>query len=300
MKQDTEVGPIATARRLKAHALLDGFMFVCLGLTVCYFSAEAPATALADALRAMFANDERVNWLNFPDHYTPIYDFVKEPMSPVVAVSVYVIGIYFLVKTYYLERDVVGRAHKKFAAHKNKLPVAIHGIGSMVEMLVGCIAVCNPESEALAKTAACLALFVNIPSGFWLTPRVYGIKHLTVPGFAKMGVLRTMEAIRVLYLDYRLVPNLWILLQVGTVVRLLGWFVLPYSSTDGARGDLFTEPSIYSFNILLSGYLTAAFVYPPELMMGSLILYVVSHVVWPPKLSIRTRRPKVEMSNKAA
>ncbi|CAJ1390198.1 unnamed protein product [Effrenium voratum] len=226
---------------------------------------------------------------DFPDHYQPVYDFIRHPMPPAIAVSVYIVGVYFLVKTYFLEREVVGRAHKKFQAHGNKLPVAIHGVGSVVEMAVGCAAVCNPDSELLAKAAAYLALFVNVPSGAVLTSRVFGIKHLTVAGFAKFGVLRTMEAYRVLYVDYRLVPNLWILLQVGTVVRLLGWFVLPYSSSDGTRGDLFTEPAIYSFNILLSGYLVAAFVYPPELLLISLSLYATTQLFWPPRMSVRLR-----------
>merc|ERR1711937_828817 len=94
-----------------------------------------------------------------------------------------------------------------------------------------------------------------------------------------------MEVLRVLVVDHRLFPNLWILLHVGTVVRLLGWFVLPYTSSSGRRGDLFTEPVVYSFNILLSGYLTAAFVYPPKFMLGSLALYAVSQCVWPPRVS---------------
>ena len=42
-----------------------------------------------------------------------------------------------------------------------------------------------------------------------MTPRVFGVKHLTVPGFTLMGVLRLLEVSRVLLIDHRLVPNLW-------------------------------------------------------------------------------------------
>merc|ERR1712187_219694 len=97
----------------------------------------------------------------------------------------------------------------------------------------------------------------------------------------------------VLMVRHALVTNLWILLKIGTAVRLLGRFVLPYTSVDGGRrGDLFTEPMVYSFNILLSGYLTAAFVYPPKYLLGSLIVYVVGACIWPPRIAV-ARRPQV-------
>jgi len=130
----------------------------------------------------------------------------------------------------------------------------------------------------------------NIISGFILTPNVFGIKHLTVPGFYLFGYLRAFEIFRTLASDYRNYPQAWILLQVGTVVRLLGYFVLPYSSIDGERGDLFTEPSIYSFNILLSGYLVAPFVYPPKWVLSSLLCYVYWYRKSPPRISMR-RQP---------
>jgi len=121
------------------------------------------------------------------------------------------------------------------------------------------------------------------------TPGVFGIKHLTVPGFFIFGMLRALEILRTLAYDYRNYPQAWILLQVGTVVRLLGYFILPFSSIDGRRGDLFTEPTIYSFNILLSGYLTAAFVYPPKLVLASLLCYASWYKIQPPRISIRRR-----------
>ena len=63
---------------------------------------------------------------------------------------------------------------------------------------------------------------------------------------------------------------------------------MPFSSTDGKRGDLFTEPSIYSFNILLSGYLTAAFVYPPKWVLTTLAGYMFAReYIYPPRIALR-------------
>lgn len=115
-----------------------------------------------------------------------------------------------------------------------------------------------------------------------------------MPGFVKFGLLRAMEVTRVFLVDHRLVANLWILLHVGTVVRLLGWFILPYTSVNATRrGDLFTEPIMYSFNILLSGYLTAAFVYPPKFLLGSLIVYAIGQLVYPPRVA-SARVPRMD------
>lgn len=154
--------------------------------------------------------------------------------------------------TYYLEREAVQRAHKKFKAHGTNWAAKIHGMFSCVELAVGLAAVLHPERPEYAKATAWIALGINLPTGWLMTPRVFGVKHLTVPGFSLMGVMRTVEAYRVLKLDTRLVPNLWILLHVGTVVRLLGYHILPYSTTDGPRGDLFTgtrgtQPPLPSF-----------------------------------------------------
>lgn len=267
---------------------------------------------------------------SFPNHYTNVFDFVNEPMSPVTALSVYIADVYFLSKTYWLEKQVINKAHKKFRANQTTKIVAIHGMGSAIELTMGTIAVLSmsksskapygpqgvldgaamfaefgylgtfitiiaPYQKFLVYLCVFLAICVNVPTGLMITSQVYGIKHLTVPGFSKFAYLRFLEVCRVVLLDYRLLPNLWILLQVGTIVRLLGYFVLPYSSYDGGpkgtpgRGDLFIEPTIYSFNILLSGFLTAAFVYPPHFLIGSLSLYAVAQYYMPPRISSRGR-----------
>jgi len=228
-----------------------------------------------------------------PNHYTPQFNWQKQPMNKFVAMATLLTGWYFLIKTYVVERsytkkNAVEQAHKKYKAHDNMWAVVLHGTGSALEMTLGCFACMYPEKTMLTKMSSALAIN-NILTGFVLTPGVFGIKHLTVPGFYLFGFLRAFEILRTLAYDYRNYPQAWIMLQVGTIVRLLGYFVLPFSSTDGIRGDLFTEPSIYSFNILLSGYLTAAFVYPPKYVLSSLALYAYWYDKQPPKISLRRR-----------
>jgi len=227
----------------------------------------------------------------FPNHYQPVYNWQKNPMNKFVAIATLITGWYFLIKTYVVERAIsknnpVDNAHKKYKAHKNSWAVALHGSGSALEITIGCLACMYPKKAILTKIASSLAIN-NVLTGFVLTPGVFGIKHLTVPGFYLFGYLRAVEILRTLVYDYRNYPQAWILLQVGTVVRLLGYFVLPFSSIDGVRGDLFTEPSLYSFNILLSGYLTAAFVYPAKHLLSSLLLYVYWMSKQPPRISNR-------------
>jgi hypothetical protein len=229
----------------------------------------------------------------FPNIYTPQFDWHKHPMNKFVGVATLLTGWYFLIKTYVVEKRIsktnaIDQAHKKYKAHGNMWAVAAHGGGSALEISVGCLACIYPEKTVFTKIASALAIN-NIATGFVLTPGVFGIKHLTVPGFYLFGVLRALEILRTLIVDYRNYPQAWILLQVGTVVRLLGYFVLPFSSIDGRRGDLFTEPTIYSFNILLSGYLTAAFVYPPKWVLSSLLCYVFWYNKQPPRISLRRR-----------
>lgn len=261
----------------KAHRKLDAMLAIALVIAGLKFS--DPKRLLKNLIESI--------------RYTPQFDWQKHPMNKFVGVATLLTGWYFLIKTYVVERAIskknaIDQAHKKYKAHDNMWAVAAHGGGSALEMSVGCLACIYPEKTVFTKIASSLAIN-NILSGFVLTPGVFGIKHLTVPGFYLFGVLRALEIFRTLCFDYRNYPQAWVLLQVGTVVRLLGYFVLPFSSTDGVRGDLFTEPTIYSFNILLSGYLTAAFVYPPKMVLSSLLCYVLWYHKQPPKISLRRR-----------
>jgi hypothetical protein len=277
----------ALSKLERKHKILDSMLFVLLSFAALKFG--NPKAFLKKFIKGMKM---------FPNHYTPVFNWQKQPMSKFVAVSTMLTGWYFLLKTYVLERDVVKRAHRKYEAHNNTLAVAAHGSGSALELTIGAFACCYPQTTILTKIASMLAVN-NIVSGFALTPNVFGIKHLTVPGFYLFGVLRAVEILRTLAFDYRNYPQAWIMLQVGTIVRLLGFWVLPFSSVDGERGDLFTEPTMYSFNILLSGYLTAAFVYPPKWVLSSLLLYVHWYNKQPPRILMR-RRPVLENGDHAA
>merc|ERR1712154_15741 len=142
-----------------------------------------------------------------------------------------------------------------------------------------------PKQRSLTWIAILIAIH-NVLTGLVITPGVFGIKHLTVPGFYLFAYLRATEILRTL-LKPTEYANAYIFLHVGTLVRLLGYWVLPYSSTDGVRGDLFKEPSIYSFNILMSGTITAGFVVPPKWILSQLILYIWWKRSMPPRISKR-------------
>jgi len=271
----------------RKHKILDSMLFVLLGLAALKFG--NPRAFLKKFIAAAKI---------FPNHYTPVFDWKKQPMNKFVAIGTMLTGWYFLLKTYVLERDVVKRAHRKYEAHNNTLAVAMHGTGSALELTIGALACAYPEKAMLTKISSALAIN-NVATGWVLTPNVFGIKHLTVPGFYLFGVLRAVEILRTLAFDYRNYPQAWVMLQVGTVVRLLGFWVLPFSSVDGERGDLFTEPTMYSFNILLSGYLTAAFVYPPKWVLSSLLLYVHWMQKQPPRILMR-RRPVLDNGDQAS
>ncbi len=228
-----------------------------------------------------------------PDHYNPYYDFISFSMNSYVCICVYITTLYFLFKTYYVEKAVVVRAHKKYKAYNVSKYVLMHGIGSSVELTLGAFVILYPHYVRLTYLCAIIGLFINIPTGFVLTSTVYGVKHITVPGFAIFGIIRILECVRVLYVHHALYPNAWILLQVGTIVRLLGYFVLPFTSKYKERGNMFTEKMNYSTNILLSGYISAAYVYHPAWLVLSLLLYVPSQYKWPHTLSLN-RRPHCE------
>ena len=175
--------------------------------------------------------------------------------------------------------------------------------GSLLELGLGLCATLDLETAASvvgpleegsyqvpwARASACVALAVTVPTGVLLARHSSrsGVRHLADTAFGLYHAARALEAARVLALSPRLLPNLWILLHSGTAVRLVGFFVTPYSSTDGARGDLFTEPLCYTFTLLLAGFLVAAFVYPPHYLLLSLAAFALANRIAPPALSVR-------------
>ena len=78
-----------------SHAALDTMLFISIGLVLYVWS--DPTSLLMSA----------IDWLSsFPNHYEPVFDFIKEPMSPALAISLWIIDMYFLIKTYVVERSI--------------------------------------------------------------------------------------------------------------------------------------------------------------------------------------------------
>merc|ERR1719291_31537 len=115
----------------------------------------------------------------FPNIYTPQFDWKRQPMNKFVALALGAVGVHSIIKTYVVEKAVVRRAHKKYKAHKTNWAVILHGSGSSLEVPIGALACCYPQRTILTKISATLAIN-NVVTGFVLTPGVFGIKHMTV------------------------------------------------------------------------------------------------------------------------
>ena len=80
--------PESAADRARKHRALDAGLALALAATL---KAHGELGNVVPAL---------VRWLKaFPNHYTPVFDFVSKPMSPALAVSIYATDVYFLLKT---------------------------------------------------------------------------------------------------------------------------------------------------------------------------------------------------------
>ena len=101
----------------------------------------------------------------FPDHYTPVHDFINHPMNPTLATLIFIADLYFVLKTYVLEKPVVDVAHKKYASLGTTLFMAAHGIGSMSELTLGYMACLDPSNVKVRKTGGALLLH----SSLWLS-----------------------------------------------------------------------------------------------------------------------------------
>ena len=82
--------------------------------------------------------------------------------------------------------------------------------------------------------------------------------------------------------------ELWILLHTASLVRLVLYHVTPYTSIDGKRrGDLITDPLVYTLGVSLATLVTLSYVYPPELLMVLLLLVSVIELINPSKIRSR-------------
>ena len=183
-------------------------------------------------------------------------------------------------------------AHKKFKAHSTSWVVIIHAIGGFVETVLMFVYFLNPHStssQLYGLAASWTALIIHIPAGFMLTPRVWGLKNITVGGYLFVGLCQLQKALDVVSNSYEVnissLSELWILLHTATLVRLVLYHITPYSSIDGIRrGDLFTEPLVYTLGVSLATLVTLAFVYPPELFLLLYLIFAIIEKLNPSKM----------------
>jgi len=217
-------------------------------------------------------------------------DWISRSMPLYAILAMFAADLYTW-SQYYTERQAVAHAHKKFAAHGISPAVYVHAAAGVAETLLGLAFLLDPvESRAgYAYAAALVAALLHVPSGFLLTPHVWGLKNITVTGYAFVGILRLYQAARVFLVDPRLgLPDLWILLHMATLVRLVGFFVTPYSSADGGRrGDLFTEPLVYTLYVSMAAFVTLSFVFPPVVGLAALFIFAAVEAATPTKLSAK-------------
>ena len=190
------------------------------------------------------------------------HDWARSPMPKWVAGAM-LLADFYQYGMYYVERESVRRAHRKYSAQRADRVVMLHAAGSLLETLLGFVACLDPAKTRVATATALVALLWSVPTGLTLAPRVWGLPHITVTGYVLVGLLRAYQAGVVLLVDPRTLPDLWILLHMATLVRLVGYHVSPYSSTDGVHGDLLTDPLVYTLTVSIAALITLSFVYPP-------------------------------------
>ena len=75
---------------------------------------------------------------------------------------------------------------------------------------------------------------------------------------------------------------------MATIVRLVGYYVTPWSSVDGERrGDLLTEPLIYTLSVTISALITLNCVYPPIFQIVAVVLLAIVHAIYPSFVSVK-------------
>mmetsp|Transcript_22562 Transcript_22562/g.42073 ORF Transcript_22562/g.42073 Transcript_22562/m.42073 type:complete len:186 (-) Transcript_22562:766-1323(-) len=139
--------------------------------------------------------------------FTVPHNWEQRPMSAWVAWAVLAVNVttwWF----YYYERAVIQRKHKKFIATRLTTVLLIHVLSGMVETLAGFVSVIHPQNPHYAHLTAYLALLLHIPSNLMLSPRVWGLRYITVTGYVVVGLLRAVTALRVLVDSHYLVADL--------------------------------------------------------------------------------------------
>ena len=172
-------------------------------------------------------------------NFTAPHDWKADPMSATVAFIIFTLDLWVW-SMYYTESRVAKRHGKKFIAFGTQKVVLIHALAGVLETIFGLSYILSGKM-IYAHTAAYLALLVHVPTGLILTPKVWGLKHITVPGYFFVGLCRGIQAYRVLH-DASKLPDLWIVLHTASMVRLVSYYITPWSSTNGGwEGDLISD-----------------------------------------------------------
>lgn len=255
------------------------------------------------------------------------HDWISSPMSSLLACILFIMDLWSW-SLYFVEKEVVENSHKKYKAHKTSSIVKIHSMSGILETILGLLYVLHRNiflslefetrtggtfdinisqqgnhefqqniNQKLAMVCGFIALLGHIPTGLMLAPKVWGIKNMTVTGYIFVGLLRFWHVYEVLFVDYRLLPQLWILLHTATMVRLVGYYVCPFSTTK-RKGDLLTDPFIYTLSTGLATFTTLAFVYPPVVNVAALISIAVVEFANPTKIGLSYKDSKHILTNK--
>mmetsp|Transcript_22562 Transcript_22562/g.42076 ORF Transcript_22562/g.42076 Transcript_22562/m.42076 type:complete len:85 (-) Transcript_22562:548-802(-) len=72
---------------------------------------------------------------------------------------------------------------------------------------------------------------------------------------------------------------------MATLVRIIVYFVTPWSSVDGQPGDLSTEAFTHTLAIGTASLVTTAFVQPPWVLLAVLALLALMRRLFPPRIS---------------
>ena len=177
---------------------------------------------------------------------------------------------------YFIERKLVKKNHKKFINKKKIL--MIHVISGIFETLLGYYMIYYSITNYYFIIVT-ISLFHTL-TNIYLIPNVWGLKYITVPGYVLVSLMRLYESINILVYQNKLhyISNLWILLQTATLVRILSYFVYPWSSQKGKYGDLSINPIIYTGSVSTAALICSIYVYDPYIVFCVLLILAISKV----------------------
>jgi len=177
---------------------------------------------------------------------------------------------------YYIERNVVKKNHKKFI--KKKKILYLHIITGIIETILGYWAIISNEKHFIYYTA--YVSLIHVLTTFPLIPNVWGLKYITIPGYLIVSFMRLFEICCIFFNSNKIyhLQNLWILLHTATLVRILSYYIYPWSSKNGKYGDLSVNPVIYTGSVSTAALICTIYVYDP------FIVFIVLGILFLAKL----------------